>query len=443
MSFPQNFVRSLGYTFLCAGLLTLATFCWNQHGWLSKADLQWTRWMSILESDFRDVETRYVNQWADEFVFINVSNALQLTPLPESNGGKAVITDREMLGNFIGMLARHPDYHKVVVLGVLLDEPAEGDSLLAHHLNKVPNLLAASTLLETSLGPDSLIKPIFRVEHAVAQIKTSRNVSFRMKKQYSAGYASLSYALYKKLHVDQISSTSWWPWRLNSFYVPPTLRPTANKRLLQNYFHTLPPHIEPASYFATLESIVNRHEAIQEEDIVKQFKDKIIIIGAFTGRDDHQSVLGYIPGPLLIANGYLALQEGRDIIDISLILILLFGFTLVLYPIFVDPNVSLDHSERWKQIQSNGWAKITISFFQRVVLKSSISQTLLILLLLQIVVFWGYQIHITVLVWTVLISLAGEYRELVVAWWQRKRSRQEHTANVATWRKKILLRRNR
>lgn len=180
-------------------VMLLATFWWKEHGWVPEYDMLATQVLSVLH-DMTGQE-RAVDSLAKEFYFIDVSNALSFRSDPDNPVAVDVITDRVKLGQLFELLNRYP-YHRFIVCDILFDRESPQDSLLRAVLPEVPNVLAASIIERTDDRKRVLRRPIFDVDHGVAQVLTTNDLALRMRKKYAGGGYHILLATFRAVQAS-------------------------------------------------------------------------------------------------------------------------------------------------------------------------------------------------------------------------------------------------
>ncbi len=229
-----------------------------------------------------------------EFLYINCSYDKMLTPFEDQFGsGQITITDRQKLARLLSIFngAKYPP--KMVVIDLLFDAPSANDSLLVRELVRSKNLI---------LGVDpevAAIKLPEIIKKAQANYLTSSGSFLKYPVLTDSG-SYLPAAMYQHIKNEKGRQTGlgfvrmangWW---LNSYIVDLEMR----IRFLEH--GTLA--------YLNLGELLSSTSA---EEIADGTKNKIVIIGDVFINDQHDTVLGSQPGPLLVANAYLSLLKGQ------------------------------------------------------------------------------------------------------------------------------------
>lgn len=422
----------MGIVTVVAIFMVAATLLWNEVGWISTADSQAARAFSMVR-DLTGIgapDTSY----AEEFVFVDVSGALRLRPRSDHPEAVEVVTDREKLGRLLELLSRHPTSYRFIVCDVLLDAETEQDSLLRRVLPALPRFLAASTV-EVEGEKRVLRQPIFGVEHGVAQVQTSRDLAVRMRKRYVVGdtvYDSLPLKLHDALHGAERPNR--WQLPLHTFYVDPLLRPAVGGRVLRSVDsgETVTPEGARGmgTYYMPIEDLLflTQVDSSAQGALADEFfGDKIVVVGDFAERDLHRTVLGDIPGPLLLVNGYLSLREGAGGLPLPLLAFLFGVFWAIAFFIAESVRDSRGDSlgtESPPTEQGGETRGLHAWMIERVPIWCAVG----LLCAAEVVAFVTSHVHVPVLMWTILIVLVVENREAIARGISRVRGESDARA---------------
>ena len=247
-----------------------------------------------------------------EFLFVNCTYDKMLTPYADENGtGQIAITDRQKLARLLSILQQAQDRPKLVIVDLLFIEPSPFDSVFVSELARSENLILGVDPEEGSIPMPTSIKK------ALPNYYTASS-SFLKYPVLNNGTQSLPTAMYAYLQHKEVS-LNWlgfvrmadelW---LNSFIVDLEMR---KQFLLDNRL-----------------AYVNLGELLQletPERIAESAANRIVIIGDVFVNDQHKTVLGEQPGPMIFANAYLGMLKGQAAITrMGSLLLLLFYFVM-------------------------------------------------------------------------------------------------------------------
>jgi len=266
----------------------------------------------------------------DRFLFINLAHEKALIPL-EDQLGNEVITDRLALAKFFAIQQRHPSVIKFTVCDVYLKGKSENDQLLSTSLSGIHNVIFP-TLLDANDHP---VVPVIKVPYALADYKSSDQSFVKFQLLQGGHYPSVPVCLYEKLQHKTLSTAWGISWEghqpcLNSVIIDYKIRPDA---LFQNKNYPM----------------VNLSELLllPEDVIVTDFlQDKIVIMGDFE-HDQHTTLLGSMPGSLILLNVYLSLVGGTHLIGWGWVLYMLVAFTLYSRLLFFRLPAPKKRASKW------------------------------------------------------------------------------------------------
>jgi hypothetical protein len=142
-------------------------------------------------------------------------------------------------------------------------------------------------------------------------------------------------------------------------------------------------------------------EDVYDDIIHGNTKGKILVIGAFDEGDMHETIYGQTPGPLILLNAYLAILHKDNLVNWSFILFLFVGFYFISYKCFSNKDfleIFLKKATKKKGIIS----KII-----------SIAGYLLYFVLLSIISYFMFNIHLTVLVLSIYMEAVEFIRDFI------------------------------
>lgn len=272
----------------------------------------------------------------DEYVFINIAYDKQLVPLFDEYGlpvGNIDITDRYKLSQFISELGNK---HKFVLFDVLLSEQykSEHDSLLVASLLKTDRI-SISRSSTTNLIDPRLNRMAGYTDYATDLLETSF-VKYEFTRNNEPSMPLMAYQSICKQNIFHSFAPLYW----------------SNLHLCRNaltlHFPIKPWNSHDYVQEATLDGLQEKKILNLGTDILEMganipslVEDKIVVIGDFIENDIHDTYLGKIAGPIINVNAFEALRNNRLQIPWSLIIVLLFFYTLVTY-VMLKKYISMD-----------------------------------------------------------------------------------------------------
>jgi len=124
---------------------------------------------------------------------------------------------------------------------------------------------------------------------------------------------------------------------------------------------------------------------MDKEDFRKMFSGKLIMIGDFS-TDIHKTVIGPMPGVLVLYNAYLTLLDGDNVMKLGWLLLMIAGFTWITYLILSGEGPSLLPGLKLKF--RSGWIHFMIDSVDEI----------LYLTILTMLSYFLFKIHISILI---------------------------------------------
>ncbi len=267
-----------------------------------------------------------IQELKKQFLFINCAYDKLLIPYEDDHGsGQITITDRQKLAGLLSVFNQAGRKPKLVVIDLLFIEPSPVDTLLSAALSQSQNLILG---WDTDAGSIQLPPQLAKGQAAYY----TASGTFLKYPVLSARDKTLPTAIYSFLEHKNPYSTwlgfvrmgsEWW---LNSFIVDIEMR----KAFLED---------NQLAY-------VNLGEMLDAEsagEIEESTAGKIVIIGDIFMNDQHDTVLGKQPGPMIVLNTYLSMLKGQATITWSGSLLLFVFYFAVSWRIIamakdVSPN---------------------------------------------------------------------------------------------------------
>ncbi|XCN71862.1 MAG: CHASE2 domain-containing protein [Candidatus Electrothrix aestuarii] len=267
------------------------------------------------------------NDFSDQFVFIDVAYSRKLIA---KDSGNQDIADRALLAKFFNVIYRLNNPQKFVLCDILFDDPSSEDALLTEEMKQVNNLIIPHRLTEhdestSKFSPPSNIHRGF-VEYTAADT-SGTFLKYPLIKRYEGQYyKSLPLRMYEEIHhvtfepgifLSEIQNK----FSLNAFVVDFRIQKALPYHRLSELF------IQK-----------NGRSIYSDQDILEMIKNRIVVIGDFSGRDVHETIMGNMPGTVILVNAYLALVHGDNFVSGHFLLFLFSCYLLISYNIFCYKN---------------------------------------------------------------------------------------------------------
>lgn len=283
----------------------------------------------------------------DRFLFVNCAWEKQLIPKLDSNNfevGTIDITNRESLGKLVKAFNAKPDNHEFLLIDVRFYLESPYDSLLKTELPKLKN-----AIVSYHKGPDNKPHyPIFKAPLGLSDMQSQldNNQDDLMLKYHLIQGDTLKTTpllIYEKLHKDTVKHKLLFDELggrtiFNSFIIEHPIRKydlfDAPDSLRYAYTH--------------LGELVS----ISDDYIHEMTKDRIVVVGDFEDLDIHRTIYGKQPGPLILVNAFLSLENGDNTLSLGFVVFVLFTFAIASFKalslrdpvtVFLESKLPTDH----------------------------------------------------------------------------------------------------
>lgn len=276
----------------------------------------------------------------DKFFFIDVSKSNELIDCYDSRGnhiGEEDYTDRAALARLFKIMNQYPVY-EYALCDIQFFIPSPNDSLLKPEIEKTPKLLVS-----THFDGNEIKKPLFDVKHSVSDYEIEGGIFFKYKVLYNDSIISTPARLLQEINGAKISGEGSYvkindqPY-FNNFILDYRIREwhyNENKEDTVALDSSLLPYKVPTVHLKTFLEGAEIFAQLGNDDFFNDsFKDRIVVIGDFSDRDIHETIVGDIAGPVILLNAYLALAAGDNKVKWSFLIYLYFGFLFISYVMF-------------------------------------------------------------------------------------------------------------
>ncbi|MFY0687504.1 MAG: CHASE2 domain-containing protein [Cyclobacteriaceae bacterium] len=258
------------------------------------------------------------------FLFINTSFDNALVTVFDETGfiplGNQPITDREKLVELMETIHQNPQ-HKFLILDVFIEQTTPADEKLERLLNETPRTIAGH-FIDEQYQP---IQPSIDIPTGAVTVRVLNDEFTKYKLSYSDSVLTLPL----KVFLDETNSTykhgevvSWIDGvpLLNTFFLNFRVN-TYDLKIDKSY------------------PLINLGELLMlgPENIAELTNDRLVVIGDFEANDNIETLFGSIPGPLLLTNVVLALEQMDMKISLPYLLFLLLCFYFLSSIVF-NPN---------------------------------------------------------------------------------------------------------
>ena len=256
----------------------------------------------------------------EDVVLINVSYDKTVVPYFTSDYdslGVVDVTDRKKLNSFLNMLKKRNAY-RYIVCDINFSDPllaSEYDEELFATIASMKNIVVASS--DMDMDPE-VIKD---------------KVALSIYKEESVGSGFLRYDFMKdgkpsialKMWMDLFDGTYeefWWGARMNGKPCLQTVMP--------DFRYVVYDEVHPKDSSLVIQQMGKTLEYYNvDSTYVRGFDDKVVLIGAWTRDDVHNTILGRQPGVLIVYNAFLSLCNRDNHVPV-------WAFLLVLIVVWLE-----------------------------------------------------------------------------------------------------------
>jgi hypothetical protein len=369
----------LWISFLHSFFLLFMGYLWLGTSYTFEDEAVLIKWTTFFKKELLGNEAK---PSSDRVIFINTAtskipvysqaDALSLKPAVE------LITDREKLAGFLGLLVPIKDSIDLIVVDILFDMQAKGDSVLEERFRELGDkVLSVSYMPEV----DSIVPPLFSVPYALSTYRSSAEMYFKYPVAYK-GVKTVPTIMYEKTTGSEIVKKGLF-FRDRSKFILKS--PVTNfKVTLEDFKLSNDLHKKNFSVHH-LETLNLLGPMMEKKDINNMFSGKVILIGDFS-TDIHETVVGPMPGVLVLYNAYLTMLDGDNVMKIGWILLLIAGFTWITYLILSGKGLYL--LEDFKHKFRSRWIHFIIDSLDEI----------MYLTILTLLSYFLFNIHISILI---------------------------------------------
>lgn len=277
---------------------------------------------------------------SNDFIFINVAyDNLLINKLDDNNFviGNQDITDRKKLTTFFQSI-KAANSHKYILCDIRFDEKSPDDSLLATAFAGTPRFIASThtvpykSLFDTPLALSSYDNDGSFLKFKYINQEKYKSTPLVMYEEIEKTKGELSLGLLK-INDRYFLNNGILDFRVRGFDIN-------NNQTVQDssYFHMKYMHLGEMLFMDSL---------LQGNFISKEVKDRIVVLGDFEDRDLHNTVVGNIPGPLILINAYFALQKGDNEVTSAFLLFLWVAYFILSLILFSSNDFTKNKINTW------------------------------------------------------------------------------------------------
>lgn len=344
------------------------------------------KWTSLVKKTVLGIDEKPA---ADAFLYVDVANSKSLIEVVDPLFGEytgysnLAITDRAQLAEFLTAIRVYGKEVPLVLMDIFFANPSPQDSFLQAALDSLPFPAVGAANYQAMV--DTQPSPINLPRGVGMYLSVDENF---MKYPLFFEDTLPTLPLVALQQSEGVSSSNkGWGARLNG------------RRSLSNPIidFKIRPHdfdIDHRYSLYDMGSLLFQFTFWDEADIRQLFRGKTIVIGDFQN-DSHQTVFGTVPGPMIVHNAYLTLQERETLIHVR--------WLLLLFVLFFWMSWRVWHEER-AGTRSWLWSKSQTALGK--VVADSIDDTFF-LIVGTIASYLFFNIHINILVLLIYLKIVA------------------------------------
>ena len=325
-----NFFEKVLTSISAALLLLIAMYCWMNMPMNFIGEETFAKASVKLANVFSPKENLPYD--LNDVLFIDVSRSSAI--VEDEYGGTHVIADRAKLDTLFRLLHRNINPEQIIVCDLYFDVPSDRDWSLQSSMAGFPNLLST---VKTNWHGD--------ITPNVLRAGTSATTGFQRIRE---PFLIFSNSLYK-FHLTDESNIKTLPLLMYERVNTTSAFCWGDALKIGNdwYFNTIPITEELGR---TVPKAVYEDQVIPIQRVISSAKKnlngmmdqlhykKFIVIGNFE-QDAHQTTFGEKPGPMIIFDIYLFLQQKENMISTGWLLLTIFFLTLLFFRKFYHPDL--------------------------------------------------------------------------------------------------------
>jgi len=260
---------------------------------------------------------------ADSVLLVNVSYDRQLVAAYDKNGfeiGNIDITDREKLLKFLQVAARYDNY-RYLLLDVRFERGHKTacDSALFALIRRMDRIVIPRHA-NIQMADSSLIAKSALADYTITIINNDFS-------KYEIVNTDLEYSVAMKMYHDLWGGEVKNFGGCAGFY---SMNGKLIRRAIVPYFY-LNVEDNGESEFAEYENLGDNLLSLPDADIANMIQGRYVVIGDMVNNDNHSTITGKMPGPVVIINSYLSLLDGVQNISWVALFVMWLIFSLVVY----------------------------------------------------------------------------------------------------------------
>jgi len=319
-------VRLTVASILHALFLVVATLWLLQQNYTYGDERFVIRWSSIIKKMIFKIDDKPPR---NDLLFINTSYDNMLIDRLDEDGfsvGNQVITDREKLSRMFEIIKKNNSNHKYLICDVFFKDPSPYDSALNDNIRNIKNII-----IPYHIGSDNEIQePIFKINKGFSDY----NIIEGSFLKYSLMQRDTLPSLPLKMYLDLYNASF-----MNKGIISLINGKPAFNTIIIDFkvrYYDINEDMSPEPYpYVNLGEFMSLPDSV----IAKTIKDRIVIIGDLQDKDMHQTLVGNMPGAIILLNIFLTLKESENLIKPLFLVILFITYFLISLDVFSDKNI--------------------------------------------------------------------------------------------------------
>ena len=378
--FADKRFRLIAGSILHAVVLVIATLWLLQQNYTYGDERFVIRWSSIIKKMVFKIDDKPPR---NDLLFINTSYDNMLIDRLDDDGfqiGNQVITDREKLTRLFEIMKNSNSNHKYVICDIFFKDPSPYDSALNENLINLKNII-----IPYHLSADNEIdKPIFNINKGFSDYNIIEGSFLKYSLMQMDSLASLPLKMYMDLYNASFSSKGIIS-RMNG-------KPAFNTIIIdfKVRYYDINENLSPEPYpYVNLGEFMSLPDSV----IANTIKNRIVMIGDLQERDMHQTLVGNMPGVIILLNIFLTLKESENLIKPLFLFILFITYFLISLDVFSDKNIL--ERKYIRKLSQHRVGKFFVRLFKYIVY----------LIISSVIIYVLYNVHINILIMAIYFKL--------------------------------------
>ena len=378
--FADKRFRLIAGSIIHAVVLVIATLWLLQQNYTYGDERFVIRWSSIIKKIVFKIDDKPPR---NDLLFINTSYDNMLIDRLDDDGfqiGNQVITDREKLARLFEIMRNSNSNHKYVICDIFFKDPSPYDSALNENLINLNNII-----IPYHLGTDNEIdEPIFNINKGFSDYNIIEGSFLKYSLMQLDSLPSLPLKMYMDLYNASFSSKGIIS-RMNG-------KPAFNTIIIdfKVRYYDINENLSPEPYpYVNLGEFMSLPDSV----IANTIKNRIVMIGDLQERDMHQTLVGNMPGVIILLNIFLTLKESENLIKPLFLFILFITYFLISLDVFSDKNIL--ERKYIRKLSQHRVGKFFVRLFKYIVY----------LIISSVIIYVLYNVHINILIMAIYFKL--------------------------------------